>query len=177
MVKSRIAPSYAFHIYHKDKKASSYFHNLLASKGLAGAGAGVVPLAHEVERLASCLDEMLYVDGTDIINSLHAERMLRRLYGVEYTLSGVASRDDLKSADWTTADKLDLNKFLERHLMQPKSSMNEATAPAADLRKVRRSPPIQTQVIQTKATSSSALKMRKSPKNSVQAANDSRLSY
>ena len=111
VVKSRIAPSYAFHIYHKDKKASSYFHNLLASKGLAGAGAGVVPLAHEVERLASCLDEMLYVDGVDIINSLHAERMLRRLYGVEYTLSGVASRDDLKSADWTTADKLDLNKL------------------------------------------------------------------
>ena len=111
VVKSRIAPSYAFHIYHKDKKASSYFHHLLASKGLAGAGAGVVPLAHEVERLASCLDEMLYVDGVDIINSLHAERMLRRLYGVEYTLSGVTSRDDLKSADWTTADKLDLNKL------------------------------------------------------------------
>ena len=111
VVKSRIAPSYAFHIYHKDKKASSYFHNLLASKGLAGTGAGVVPLAHEVERLASCLDEMLYVDGVDIINSLHAERMLRRLYGVEYTLGGVTSRDDLKSVDWTTADKLDLNKL------------------------------------------------------------------
>lgn len=73
-------------------------------------------------------------------------------------------------------DKLDLNKFLERHLIQPKSSMMETTAPAADLRKVRRSPPIQTQVIQTKVVSTSALKVRKSPKNS-QAANDSRLSY
>ena len=73
-------------------------------------------------------------------------------------------------------DKLDLNKFLERHLIQPKSSMIETTAPAVDLRKVRRSPPIHTQVIQTKA-SSSALKVRKSPKNSAQAVNDSRLSY
>ena len=70
-----------------------------------------MPLAHEVERLASCLDEMLYVDGVDIINSLHAERMLRRLYGVEYTLGSVTCRDDLKAADWTTADKLDLNKL------------------------------------------------------------------
>ena len=75
-------------------------------------------------------------------------------------------------------DKLDLNKFLERHLIQPKSSAIETTAQEVDQRKVRRSPPIQTQVIQSK--SSSALKVRKSPKNSAQASlavNDSRVSY
>ena len=63
------------------------------------------------ERIASCIDEMVYVDCVDIIKSAHAERLLRRLYGVEYALVPVSSRDELKLADWTTADELDVNKL------------------------------------------------------------------
>ena len=38
VVKARLAPSYAFHIYHSDKKAATYFHPMLSSKGFIWPG-------------------------------------------------------------------------------------------------------------------------------------------
>ena len=43
------------------------------------------------------VDEMVYVDNVDVINSAHAERLFRRLYGIECALIPVSSKEDLEA--------------------------------------------------------------------------------
>ena len=103
-VKTRIAPSYLTHTYHKNKNLALYFQNLFQSKGLLKSA-----LYGEIGRLASSIDNMLYDDSFEVFNSLAVERMCRRLYGCELALLEVTSQNTLHKADWSLADELDLN--------------------------------------------------------------------
>ena len=104
-VKERMAPNYLTHIYHSKKKAIEYFESIINAKTLSGT-----PLSREVFRLAEQLDDFLYRDDVDMLNSVGVERIVRRLYGVELALREYGGgRSDLGKIDWSTADEYDLS--------------------------------------------------------------------
>ena len=100
----RLAPGYLTHLYQQQKRLASYFVQFLTAKNLQDT-----PLFREVRRLAQTVDDLIYFDQFDVVNSVAVERIVRRLYGVEVALENINSKDQLSKADWTVADLYDLS--------------------------------------------------------------------
>ena len=104
-VEERLAPEYLLHVYSCSKYAKDYMKNMLTVKGLTQS-----PIFKDALRVGSTIEDLLFIDRQDVLNSAAVERQARRLYTIELALADVSNADQLKThANWELADNYDLS--------------------------------------------------------------------
>ena len=69
-----------------------------------------IPCYEDARRLASLLGDALSFDRVDLVNCMWAERVCRRLYGVEMALKDTTSESEVtKKVKWHLGERYDLN--------------------------------------------------------------------
>ena len=125
--RSQIAPHYLPHIYSSASSAKAYFTQFFASRGLSGEH-----VANDSCRLASCIDDAVFVDRTDVFRSAAVERFARRLYALDVVLHDFSPEEEL------TPLKLELIELYELSLWGDETCHIPAVNREA-LRRLRRS--------------------------------------
>ena len=88
--RTQIAPQYLPHIYCNASSAKAYFTQFFASRGLSGER-----VANDSCCLASCIDDAVFVDCTDVLRSAAVERIARRLYALDVVLHDFSPGEEL----------------------------------------------------------------------------------
>ena len=126
--RTQIAPHYLPHIYASAPSAKAYFVEFFASRGLSGER-----VANDSCCLASCIDDAVFVDRTDVFRSAAVERVARRLYALDVVLHDFSPEEEL------TPLKLE---HIERYELSIWGDETSFRIPAVDnevLRRLRRS--------------------------------------
>ena len=126
--RTQIAPHYLPHIYASAPSAKAYFVEFFASRGLSGER-----VANDSCCLASCIDDAVFVDRTDVFRSVAVERVARRLYALDVVLHDFSPEEEL------TPVKLE---HIERYELSIWGDETSFRIPAVDnevLRRMRRS--------------------------------------
>ena len=106
--------------------AKAYFTQFFASRGLSGEH-----VANDSCCLASCIDDAVFVDRTDVFRSAAVERFARRLYALDVVLHDFSPEEEL------TPLKLELIELYELSLWGDETCRIPAVEREA-LRRLRR---------------------------------------
>ena len=103
----RLAPNYLAQVYKSGQTGVEYARKWLRDHGLSGCAP-----AQEMLSIMEAVDDSIFSDGNDVINSVAFEKLVRRAYGLERAFEHCWKLEDWRRPDgkksWTSKVQWDL---------------------------------------------------------------------